>query len=88
MNISEAVTELEARIEAVERKNCLLERAFLAILDAGAGYDGGAGAREQRRSSGTESLYMGLENLLAVHAGEAGTPVAGSAGRLSTSSVP
>ena len=46
------------------------------------------GVREQRRSSGTESLYVGLENLLAVHADEAGAPVAGRAGRLSTSSVP
>ena len=88
INISEAVTELEARIEAVERKNCLLERVFLAVLDAGAGYNGGAGAREQRRLSGTESLYVGLENLLAVHGDEAGAPVAGRAGRLSTSSVP
>jgi hypothetical protein len=104
-NIAEAVTELEARIEAIERKNCMLERAFLAVLDAGAGYASasagraesgglgiglGGGMSEQRHSSGTDSLYAGLENLLAVHSGEAGVPVMAGAGpeRLSTSSVP
>lgn len=104
-NIAEAVTDLEARIEAVERKNCMLERAFLAVLDAGAGYASASVGRAeerslgvgfggevsgQRRSSGTDSLYAGLEKLLAVHSGDAGAPVTAGAGvgRLSTSSVP
>ncbi|KAL2042663.1 hypothetical protein N7G274_004422 [Stereocaulon virgatum] len=102
-NIAEAVTELEARVEAVERKNCMLERAFLAVLDAGAGYGSigagrveigalgaglGGGVSEQKRASGTNSLHAGLGNLLAVHSGDAGAPVTAGAGRLSTSSVP
>ena len=99
------LSELEARIEAVERKNLLLERAFLAVVDGMAGLEGRRGDRlsglsvasgmsavEGRRvsaASGNESavgsLYAGLENLLAVHAGEFG---AGDRVRLSTASVP
>ena len=99
------LSELEARIEAVERKNLLLERAFLAAVDGMAGLEGrgvdrfsglsvasGKSAVEGRRASaasGNESaagsLYAGLENLLAVHAGEFG---AGDRVRLSTASVP
>ncbi len=99
------LSELEARIEAVERKNLLLERAFLAAVDGVAGLEErevdrlsrfclglGMSAGEGRRASaasGNEiaagSLYAGLENLLAVHAGEFG---AGDRLRLSTASVP
>ncbi len=99
------LSELEARIEAVERKSLLLERALLAAVDGAAGLEGrrvdrlsglglslGMSAGEGRRASaasGNEiaagSLYAGLENLLAVHAGEFG---AGDRVRLSTASVP
>ena len=99
------LSELEARIEAVERKNLLLERAFLAAVDGMAGLEGrrvdrlsglsvasGMPGVERRRTSaasGNESaagsLYAGLENLLAMHAGEFG---AGDRVRLSTASVP
>ena len=99
------LSELEARIEAVERKNLLLERAFLAAVDGMAGLDGrradrlsglsvasGTSGGERRRTSvasgndsAAGSLYAGLENLLAVHAGEFG---AGDRVRLSTASVP
>lgn len=99
------LSELEARIEAVERKSLLLEKALLAAVDGAAGLevrrkDGlsglgpnlGMSAGEGRRASaasGNESaagsLYAGLENLLAVHAGEFG---AGDRVRLSTASVP
>ena len=34
------LSELEARIEAVERKNLLLERTLLATIDGVAGLDG------------------------------------------------
>ena len=99
------LSELEARIEAVERKNLLLERALLAAVDgatefagrridrlSGLGLSLGMSAGEGRRASaasGNEiaagSLYAGLENLLARHAGEFG---AGNRVRLSTASVP
>ena len=99
------LSELEARIEAVERKNLLLERAFLAAVDGMAGLEGrrvdrlsglsvasGISAVEGRRASaasGNESaagsLYAGLENLLALHAGVFG---ASDRVRLSTASVP
>ena len=99
------LSELEARIEAVERKSLLLEKALLAAVDGAAGLEGrrkdglsglgpnlGMSAGEGRRASaasGNESaagsLYAGLENLLAVHAGEFG---AGDRVRLSTASVP
>ena len=99
------LSELEARIEAVEKKNLLLERALLAAIDGAAGLesrgvDGLSGlgtnwrmsAGKGRRASaasgnemGAGSLYAGLENLLAVHAGEFG---AGDRLRLSTASVP
>ena len=97
------LSELEARIEAVERKNLLLERALLATIDGVAGLEGkrvdrssglgwGMSAGDGRRASaasgnesGAGSLYAGLENLLAVHAGEFG---AGDRVRLSTTSVP
>lgn len=94
------LSELEARIEAVERKNLLLERALLAAIDGAAGLEErrvdrlswGLSAGDGRRASaasgneiGAGSLYAGLENLLAVHAGEFG---AGDRVRLSTASVP
>ena len=99
------LSDLEARIEAVERKNLLLERAFLAAVDGMAGLEGrrvdrlsglsvasGISAVEGRRTSvasvnesAAGSLYAGLENLLAVHAGEFGV---GDRVRLSTASVP
>ena len=99
------LSELEARIEAVERKILLLEQALLAAVDGATGLEGrradglsglglslGMSAGEGRgasAASGNEitagSLYAGLENLLAVHAGEFG---AGDRVRLSTASVP
>ena len=75
---------LEARLSAMERKNAMLERAFLAVLNATAAFGGnlrthgvesanghscrdllGKDADHFRRTRGTESLYAGLENLLA-----------------------
>ena len=75
---------LEARLSAMERKNVMLERAFLSVLNATAAFGGnlrspgvesanGHSCRELfgkdvdhlRRTRGTESLYAGLENLLA-----------------------
>jgi len=37
------IGELEARLVAMERKNVLLERAFMAVVDAGAGMRGEQG---------------------------------------------
>ncbi|KAL8701260.1 MAG: hypothetical protein Q9224_000582 [Gallowayella concinna] len=49
-NASDIEARLEARIAAMEKKNLLLERAFLAVIDASAGFNlgllGGAGGRE------------------------------------------
>ncbi|KAM0804140.1 hypothetical protein BDR22DRAFT_818302 [Usnea florida] len=75
---------LEARLSAMERKNAMLERAFLAVLDTTAAFGGnlrpqgvesanghsckelfGKNVNRFRRTRGTESLYAGLENLLA-----------------------
>ena len=75
---------LEARLSAMERKNAMLERAFLAVLNATAAFGGnlrphgvesanghscrdllGKDVDHLRGTSGTESLYAGLENLLA-----------------------
>lgn len=102
------VSDLEARLSAIEKKNVMLERAFFAVINTSApygGFDGGggpsmiySGGEEMsnggssdgigggvgKRSSGgsvTESLYVGLENLLALHASEV-------AKRLSMSSEP
>ncbi len=102
------VSDLEARLSAIEKKNVMLERAFFAVINTSApygGFDGGGGPSiiysggeglsnggsyngigggAGERSSGgsaTESLYVGLENLLALHASEV-------AKRLSTSSEP
>ena len=77
---------LKARLSAMERKNAMLERAFLAVLDTSAAFGGslgrngmeGAGGdtasslagRNGDRFSGTsdtESLNVGLENLMALH---------------------
>ena len=75
---------LEARLSAMERKNAMLERAFLAVLHPTAAFGGnlrsqgvenanghscgelfGKDVDHFRRTRGTESLYAGLENLLA-----------------------
>ena len=75
---------LEARLSAMERKNAMLERAFLAVLNATAAFGGnlrphgvesanghsyrdlfGKDVDHFRRTRETESLYAGLENLLA-----------------------
>lgn len=75
---------LEARLSAMERKNAILERAFLAFGGSlgengmegsnGVSFNGLSGKNGDRSSgtSGTESLYAGLENLLALHSGSAG----------------
>ena len=82
---------LEARLSAMERKNAMLERAFLAVINTSAVFGGGLGlngmegasgdrssgmsGRDGDRSSGTsgvESLFAGLENLLASHSGSTG----------------
>ena len=81
---------LEARLSAMERKNAMLEKAFLAVLNASAAFgsdeglngiegtnwdssSGLCGRNDDRssRTSGTESLYAGLENLLGLHSGGA-----------------
>ena len=49
---------LEARLAAMEKKNLLLERAFMAVINASAGFTGrgsawlGDGGRERERMSG------------------------------------
>lgn len=82
---------LEGRLSAMERKNAMLERAFLAVLNTPAVFSGSVGlngmegacgdscsglsGQDCDRSSGTsemESLYAGLENLLAQHKCSAG----------------
>ena len=84
------MSSLEARLSAVERKNAMLERAFLAVLDTSAAFGGSPGRNEREGtsgntssgvsdrdgyhsggSSGTESLYVGLENFMALHSGSA-----------------
>ena len=91
---------LERRLSAMERKNAMLERAFLAVLNSPAVFSGsvglngmegasgdsssGSSGKDCDRSSGTsgtESLYAGLENLLAQYKCSAGA-------RWSTSSGP
>jgi len=95
------VSELEARLSAIEKKNVMLERAFLAVINTSAAYggfgggggpnliqgdgerlsNGGSGGERSSGGRATESLYVGLEHLLALHASEVGR-------RLSTSSGP
>ena len=94
------MSSLEARLSAVERKNAMLERAFLAVLDTSAAFGGSPGRNEREvtsgntssgvsdrdgdhscGTSGTESLYVGLENFMALHSGSADA-------RWSTSSGP
>ena len=94
------VSGLEARLSAMERKNTMLERAFLAVLDTSATFGGSPGRNGMEgacgdtssgcsgrdgdrfaRASGTESLYVALKNLMAMHNGSAGA-------RSSTSSGP
>ncbi|CAF9919474.1 hypothetical protein IMSHALPRED_004632 [Imshaugia aleurites] len=79
---------LEERLCAMERKNVMLERAFLAVLNTSAAFGGSLGLNGMRgtngdssvdlsngdndrssATSGTESLYAGLESLLALHSG-------------------
>ncbi|KAL8950773.1 MAG: hypothetical protein Q9222_003205 [Ikaeria aurantiellina] len=52
--LSDVELRLEARIAAVEKKNMLLERAFLAVIDASSGYrstiEGGENGRSRRES--------------------------------------
>lgn len=91
---------LEGRLSAMERKNAMLERAFLAVLNTPAAFSSSIGlngmegafgdscsgltGKDCDRSSGTsemETLYAGLENLLAQHKCSAGA-------RWSTSSGP
>ncbi|KAF6219547.1 hypothetical protein HO133_004016 [Letharia lupina] len=91
---------LEERLSAMERKNAMLESAFLAVINTSAACGGSRGlngmegtngdssiglsGKDCDRSSGTSgtgSLYAGLENLLALHSGNAGA-------RWSTSSGP
>ena len=117
------VSELEARLAAIEKKNIMLERAFLAVINAGGSLDlggghgdgengamgdgmsngyeagdgnenghrkgdgtsigerGGEGSRACRESVASgESLYSGLEHLLAVHAGDMGVDRRASGG--------
>ena len=94
------ISVLEARLSAIERKNSMLERAFLAVINTSAAFGGGLGLKgmldtcEDTSSdlsgrygsrfggtSGPESLYVGLDNLMPLHSGSAGA-------RLSTSSGP
>lgn len=93
------VRGLEERLCAMERKNVMLERAFLAVLHTSAAYGGSLGldgmkgingdssgdlsGRDGGRSSGmggTESLYAGLENLLALHSGSGSARWSSSSG--------
>ena len=93
-------SSLEARLSVVERKNAMLERAFLAVLDTSAAFGGSQGRNGREGTSrdtssgvsdrdgdhscgtsGTESLYVGLEDFMALHSGSAGA-------RWSTSSGP
>ncbi|KAI4236350.1 MAG: hypothetical protein L6R40_006189 [Gallowayella cf. fulva] len=46
---------LEARIAAMERKNLLLERAFLAVIDATSGFSLGLGDRRDSYMSGEDA---------------------------------
>ena len=80
---------LEGRLSAMERKNTMLEKALLAVINSAAfggsvGLNGmevaigdsssglsGKDCDRSSRTSGTESLYAGLENLLAQHKGSA-----------------
>ena len=94
------ISVLEARLSAMERKNSMLERAFLAVLNTSAAFGDGLGLRGMQdacedTSSGLsgrygerfggrsepENLYVGLDNLMPLHSGNAGA-------RLSTSSGP
>ena len=91
---------LEARLSVMERKNSMLERAFLAVLNTSAAFSDGLGLKGMQDTcedtssglsgrygerfggtSGLESLYFGLDNLMPLHIGSAGA-------RLSTSSSP
>ncbi|KAL8784093.1 MAG: hypothetical protein Q9213_004152 [Squamulea squamosa] len=54
---SEVVARLEARVAAMEKKNLLLERAFLAVLDASSRFAGFGGGR----NSGSGSGYLSGE---------------------------
>ena len=93
------VRGLEERLCAMEKKNVMLERAFLAVLHTSAAYGGSLGldgmkgingdssgdlsGRDGDRSSGmggTESLYVGLENLLALHSGSGSARWSSSSG--------
>ena len=75
---------LEERLFAIERKNAMLQRAFLAVLDTSASFGdsgkegtngtasnsiSGRGSDRSSRLSGTGSLYTKLENVLALHSG-------------------
>ena len=90
---------LERRLSAMEKKNAMLERAFLAVLNTPAAFGGSVGlngmegtngdsssgfsGKDCDRSSGTsgtESLYAGLENLLAQHKCSAGVRWSTSSG--------
>ena len=93
------MSRLEARLSAVERKNAMLERAFLAVLDTSAAFGGSLGRHGREGTSGntsidvsdrdcdhsggtsgTESLYVGLENFMAFHSGSAGARGSASSG--------
>ncbi|CAF9908428.1 MAG: hypothetical protein ALECFALPRED_004528 [Alectoria fallacina] len=90
---------LEARLSAMERKNAMLERAFLAVINTSAGFggrlglnglegangDGSSGLSGKdgdhfSGTNGTESLYAGLESLLALHSGSVGARWSTSSG--------
>lgn len=94
------VSGLEARLSAIERKNAMLERAFLAVLDTSAAFSvslgrngtedawgntsSGLSDRDGDRfggTSGTETLDVRLEKVMALHSGSASS-------RWSTSSGP
>ena len=113
------VRDLEARLSAIEKKNVMLETAFLAVMRVSSSFEqrisddrdrddqyeadesihsepetrdvydeedvldiqsqtNGITRRNGDGSSGTESLYAGLENLLAVHASDAGKRLSSS----------
>lgn len=94
------VSGLEARLSAMERKNAMLERAFLAVLNTSATFSvslgrngtedawgntsSGLSDRDGDRfggTSGTDTLDVRLEKVMALHSGSASS-------RWSTSSGP
>ncbi|KAL8998977.1 MAG: hypothetical protein Q9169_002083 [Polycauliona sp. 2 TL-2023] len=58
-NQHSTISDLEIRLAAMEKKNMLLERAFLAVIDASSGFAGGAFGGSG--SSGRGSGYLGDE---------------------------